>query len=134
MKDIPGLEGRYAVTRDGRMWSHAKTLTIGMGKLRKHEGKWMKMPIVNGYFKAKICKGPGIELMMSVHRLVAETFIENRKKLPQVNHKNGNKLDNRVENLEWCTSRHNVLHAYKMGLRVSPSGDDHWRRKARFTA
>lgn len=50
-----------------------------------------------------------------VHRLVALLFIDNPNNLPQVNHINGNKLDNFVENLEWCTNQYNNTHSYKNG-------------------
>lgn len=70
------------------------------------------------YWRIRI---PGVnnrseEKMYSVHRLVAEAFIPNPNNFPQINHIDGNKDNNTVDNLEWCDQSHNFKHAYKMGL------------------
>lgn len=61
----------------------------------------------------------GIYVGYSVHRLVATAFIPNPKRLPQVNHLDGNKLNNHVANLEWCNAYDNIMHAIRTGLRPS---------------
>jgi len=111
-KEIPGYEGRYVATSDGKIFN-IKT---------KHELK-PNMTNTGGYCRVRIssgCKG-----LVYVHILVAKTFLQNPDNKPQVNHKNGNKLDNRVINLEWCTCAENMLHAFEHGLyphrKVHPS-------------
>jgi hypothetical protein len=69
----------------------------------------------NGYEFVILCVNK-LTKKKAVHRLVAEAFIENPMLLPEVNHKNGNKRDNRTENLEWCSHRANILHAWNSGL------------------
>jgi len=69
------------------------------------------------------CKLGGIS--HNIHRIIAQTWLDNPNKLPQVNHKNGNKHDNRVENLEWCTAYENVRHSFDTGLNKGPKkGED----------
>jgi len=63
-----------------------------------------------------------------LHRLVAYHFIDNPKDLPQINHIDGDKSNNKVDNLEWCTSKHNINHAIKTGLNKI-SGLDNYRSK-----
>lgn len=70
---------------------------------------------IDGYARIKLCKN-GIEKSMFIHRLVAIQFIANPNNLPQVNHKDGNKLNNTISNLEWCTKEANSLHAKLTGL------------------
>lgn len=69
-----------------------------------------------GYANLRLKSPDGKRKHMRVHRLVAMAFIPNPHNLPQVNHKDGNKLNNRVDNLEWCDQYHNMQHAYKTGL------------------
>lgn len=81
-----------------------------------------------GYLNVKLHKDAHGK-MMSVHRLVAIAFIPNPNNLPQVNHKDCNKTNNCVDNLEWITNRDNVIYAFKNGDRhISEEGREQWRK------
>lgn len=109
MRDIAGHEGRYAVTKEGRVWSYPKKGTGG------HGGMWMKQALLLGYPSVTLLKD-GIGKRVKVSRLVAGAFIPNPHGLPIVNHINGIKTDSRVENLEWVTDSENKRHAWRIGL------------------
>jgi len=111
LRDIPGYEGRYAVTKDGRVWSYPKKLSPH-GRFLKPKKK------TTGYLRVKL-SGPGKYTIreFTVHRLVVISFLEKDVERSDINHKNGVKDDNRVENLEWNTRKENIHHAMINGLR-----------------
>lgn len=80
----------------------------------------MKPSLVKGYHQIGLRKD-GRYHQLYVHRLVAIVFIQNIDNKPFINHKNGIKTDNRVENLEWCTRSENMHHAWETQLRKTPS-------------
>ena len=71
-----------------------------------------------GYHVVSLHLRPGVQKTYKVHRLVALAFIPNPENKPQINHKNGVKTDNAVDNLEWATASENAKHAYRTGLTV----------------
>lgn len=109
MKDINGYEGLYAVTEDGKIWSYAKTKG-------RHKGLFLAQGVTqSGYNNVVLCRNK-TRITKTVHRLVAETYICNFENKQTVNHKNGIKTDNRVENLEWATNSEQQIHARENGL------------------
>jgi hypothetical protein len=118
-KDIQGYEGYYQISNFGRVKTLARTYINGKGGLCKVK-EAIKAPCLTpiGYVQITLYKD-GVGLTHKMHRLVASHFIANPENKPEVNHKDGNKLNNHVTNLEWVTSKENIVHAEKTGLRNS---------------
>lgn len=103
IKDVEGYEGLYAVTSLGRIWSYRR---------KKFIKTW---PDAYGYLRV-IFSIKNQQSIHKLHRLVGKAFIENPDNKPQINHKNGKKMDCEAKNLEWVTARENMQHAYDIGL------------------
>lgn len=116
-KSIDGYEGYYEVSDDGRVRSLDRYVDSFGGRKRKLKGKTMKLTIAaNGYYVVNL-RRDRTSKVCCVHVLVANAFIENKESLPTVNHKDGNKLNNRVSNLEWVSYGDNNIHALSHELR-----------------
>lgn len=116
-KDIPGYEGIYQASSFGRIKSvpHMIKANINGGRRITEERFKALHKGWHGYLWVSLCKG-GKAKTQSVHRVIANTFLENKNNYPDVNHKDGNKLNNNVDNLEWCTTKQNQIHAAVNGL------------------
>jgi len=107
-KDIPGFEGYYQVSTDGTVKSIPHV--ISQGTRFEHISKeHIIKPYLDddGYLLVKLCKH-GVVSTHRVHRLVALAFVPNPDDLPEINHKDENKVNNHPDNLEWCTKAYNT--------------------------
>jgi hypothetical protein len=114
-RDIQGYEGYYQVSNYGRVKSLERYVCAGSGNRYRQEMLLKVSPRGSGYV-GTILHEHSIKTNFSVHRLVAQAFISNPKNKPCINHKDGNKLNNNVSNLEWVTYKENTAHAWKFGL------------------
>ena len=113
-KPIKGYEGLYEISNYGNVkvlyfknnLTNQKIYKPRLKKVRKDKYGYLVVTLHKNQ-KSKTYK---------IHRLVAEAFIKNPKNKPQINHKDGNKQNNYINNLEWCNNRENIKHAYKIGL------------------
>lgn len=126
-KNIEGFENLYQVSTYGRIKS------LGNGNSTNTNTKQKRILKTNlsknGYEKIKLFKD-GKRYYFNVHRLVALTFLANDFNKSEVNHKDGNKINNNISNLEWVTASENQLHAFKYGLQKSKTGKDNKQSKA----
>jgi len=103
-KEIPGYEGLYLISSDGDI--------LSLPKMSRKKAKLLK-PCLRGdcvkYQFVRLSKDGKTE-KFSLHRLVAMAFLPNPEELPEVNHKDKNPMNNKVENLEWCTRQYNIEH------------------------
>lgn len=105
-KEIKGYEGHYLISSSGDV--------ISLNYRRTNKAKMLVWKVNNkGYAWVELCKN-GIKEQKLIHRIVAETFIDNPKGYKIINHKDENPLNNNVDNLEWCNNSYNAL--YSMNL------------------
>lgn len=115
-KIINGTQSRYEVSSYGRVRSVDRVVEYSDGRKVAYKGRMLRLhPDKDGYLMVTI-RNNGRHQVLKTHRLVANAFIPNSNYLPEVNHINGKKDDNRVENLEWVTSSQNKIHAVRIGI------------------
>ena len=104
-KPVKGFEDKYRVSRTGEVFSLERKVVLNT-----------RINEINGYPYVMLCSRSK-KVRHYIHRLVAEAYIEKKDPKFIVNHLNGIKTDNRVENLEWCSYGDNNRHAYRIGLK-----------------
>lgn len=116
-KDIDGFENYYQISSFGRIKSKERDIVCGKAKFKSKERylkSWeCKTHNNDSYLYITLCVN-GKHYKKSIHRLVATAFIPNNNNMPEVNHKDGNKHNNKVENLEWVTEKQNQQHSWEV--------------------
>ena len=126
--DLPGEEWREICDFPGYFVSNMGNLShvVGKGKVRRRLKSWVG---VHGYSQTLLTTPSSQKVNKRVHRLVAEAFIPNPSGKEHVNHIDGVKTNNLVENLEWASASENQLHAFQTGLQTAPSSSENVLRK-----
>lgn len=125
---VVGWEKYYEVSNKGRVRSLGRSILKSNGYsdyIHRYKPRLLKpSKNKNGYMEVKLSKHSKSN-SVKVHRLVAEAFIENTGNKPQVNHKNSDRADNNIHNLEWVTASENSIHAWNEGkhCRMKRSGE-----------
>lgn len=123
-KPVVGFEDRYEVSSYGNIRSKARLQKDIRGRVLNYPSKPLKQALHRtNTWRIRFCVN-GVKCSKSVHRLVAAAFIPNPLNKPEVNHKDGNRLNNRLSNLEWVTQEENIRHAVETGLINNPFGKE----------
>lgn len=121
---VPGFEDFYLVSSYGRVFSKNYRMTGRTQELAQSSLVDRRRPSETFYRRAKMFRIDR-NSPTAIHRIVALAFIPNPDGMPMVNHKDGDKGNNRAENLEWCTNAQNLRHAEATGLARHVVGEDH---------
>lgn len=114
-RPVVGWEGLYEVSSHGRVRSLDRYVRFGINQRFVESHVLKPQPTPRGYLTVALCN-----VKRTVHRIVAEAFVHNPNNLPEINHKDENKLNNRADNLEWCDRLYNVNYGTGIQRRENP--------------
>lgn len=114
-KDVKEYEELYEISNTGKLRSKDRTILKSNGIMQHRKGVLIALALnSDGYLQAKLCKNGKIKTC-KIHRLVVEHFLDNPYNLPEINHKDFNRQNNIVNNLEWISHKENTQHSAKAG-------------------
>ncbi|UGO48066.1 HNH endonuclease [Bacillus phage vB_BanS_Skywalker] len=129
LKGIIDNGDNYEISNTGECRSISRTMIDKKGNIRHYKSKVLKLIVsTKGYMTINISMNSK-QRKHNIHRLVALAFIPNPEGKDTVNHKNGDKTDNNVTNLEWSTNQENQIHAWETGLKESIKGECRYNSK-----
>lgn len=119
--DLPDHEEFYIITRSGQVFSKTRSVNSPIcGGSREIKGKEINPWLCNQYYAIEARRAGEKRTVVYIHRALAKAFIPNHEGKPCINHIDGNKQNNDLSNLEWCTHKENMQHAHRTGL-IPPS-------------